>query len=122
MPVNRQYSVSEVIAAGDRYSKTTGRRVTYEYTLIAGINDGPVHAKQLADLLRGHLCNVNLIPVNNVPERGLHRPPLSTVAQFEQTLLHNKINVTVRKEMGSDIQAACGQLRNESLKKPYINR
>ena len=116
MPINHHYSILDVVAAGDRYSKSTGRRVTYEYILIAGLNDQPEHAKQLAELLKGQLCNVNLIPVNNVAERGLHRPTAAKVAEFEQILLACRMNVTVRREMGSDIQAACGQLRNEALK------
>ncbi|QJW46963.1 23S rRNA (adenine(2503)-C(2))-methyltransferase RlmN [bacterium BFN5] len=116
MPINQHYSILDVVAAGSRYSKNTGRRVTYEYILIAGINDQPEHAKQLAELLQGQLCNVNLIPVNNVLERGLHRPAMLKVNEFERILLTHKTNVTVRREMGADIQAACGQLRNKALK------
>jgi len=118
MPINDRYPLDTVIAAGDRYAAQTGRRVTYEYTVIAGLNDKPEHAKQLAGLLKGRLANINLIPVNSVPERGLLRPDSRQITQFEQILRSYKINVTVRKEMGADIQAACGQLRNKSL----INR
>lgn len=113
MPVNRRYNITSLLAAGDRYAARTGRRVTYEYTLIAGYNDSSEDAKELARLLQHRLAGVNLIPVNPVPERGLLRPVMTKVKQFEKVLLDNKINVTVRKEMGADIQAACGQLRQK---------
>ncbi|CUH94216.1 putative dual-specificity RNA methyltransferase RlmN [Propionispora sp. 2/2-37] len=115
MPVNRRYNIASLLAAGDRYAACTGRRVTYEYTLIAGYNDHIEDAKELAGLLRHRLASVNLIPVNSVPERGLLRPVVAKVKQFERVLLDNKINVTVRKEMGTDIQAACGQLRQKNI-------
>lgn len=116
MPVNRRYPIKEVVAAGDRYAKNTGRRITYEYALIADINDHPAHARKLAELLRGQLCNVNLIPVNAVPERGLRRPAQARVEAFARLLEAAHMNVTIRREMGADIQAACGQLRNNALK------
>jgi 23S rRNA (adenine2503-C2)-methyltransferase len=115
MPVNQLYSIAEVLAAGDRYGEKTGRRVTYEYTLIAGKNDKPEHACEVAALLKGRLANVNLIPVNPVPERGVLRPGADSIRQFESMLLAKHINVTVRKEMGTDIRAACGQLRHQVL-------
>lgn len=115
MPINKRYPLADVIAAGDRYAQQTGRRVTYEYVLIADVNDKIEHAKQLAMLMRGRLANVNLIPVNPVIERGLLRPDNKTVQQFEQILLEKRINVTVRREMGVDIRAACGQLRHKVL-------
>lgn len=115
MPVNDKYPIETVIAAGDRYAAATGRRVTYEYILIAGINDQPDHARQLASLLKGRLANVNLIPVNPVPERGLMRPRAGEINAFEAALSAKNINVTVRREMGTDIQAACGQLRHKVL-------
>ncbi|MDF2635670.1 MAG: Ribosomal large subunit methyltransferase [Pelosinus sp.] len=117
MPINSRYSLPEVMAAGDNYAKQTGRRVTYEYILIADFNDKVEHAQQLAILMRGRLANVNLIPVNPVIERGLLRPDSKRVQQFEQTLLKKGINVTVRREMGTDIRAACGQLRQKVLNK-----
>nr|WP_092068033.1 23S rRNA (adenine(2503)-C(2))-methyltransferase RlmN [Dendrosporobacter quercicolus]NSL46904.1 23S rRNA (adenine(2503)-C(2))-methyltransferase RlmN [Dendrosporobacter quercicolus DSM 1736]SDL68853.1 23S rRNA (adenine2503-C2)-methyltransferase [Dendrosporobacter quercicolus] len=116
MPVNQRYSVREVVAAGDRYAQNTGRRVTYEYALIDGWNDQPVQARQLASLLSGRLCNVNLIPVNAVPERGLARPAPARIESFARILTDRHIAVTVRREMGADIQAACGQLRNKAGK------
>lgn len=117
MPINKKYPIEQVLAAGNRYSATTGRRVTYEYTLIAGINDQPAQATELVALLKGRLANVNLIPINPVPERGLLRPPASNIARFEQILKAQHINVTVRREMGTDIDAACGQLRHKILSK-----
>lgn len=115
MPVNATYPLSEVLAAGDRYAAKTGRRLTYEYTLIDGINDQPEHAAELAGLMKGRLANVNLIPVNAVPERGLHRPSPQAVQAFAAALEKRRVNVTVRREMGSDIKAACGQLRQKVL-------
>ncbi len=115
MPINNRYSLSEVMAAGDFYAEQTGRRVTYEYILIADLNDKIEHAKELAILLRGRLANVNLIPVNPVVERGLLRPDSKIIQRFEKILLERRINVTVRREMGTDIRAACGQLRNKVL-------
>lgn len=115
MPINKRYPLEQVLAAGDRYSAATGRRVTYEYTLIAGINDQPAQAAELAARLKGRLANVNLIPINPVPERGLLRPPSGDVIRFEQLLKAQHINVTVRREMGTDIDAACGQLRHKII-------
>jgi 23S rRNA (adenine2503-C2)-methyltransferase len=117
MPVNKRYPLESVIAAADHYAAKTGRRVTYEYTLIANVNDTPEDAIQLSGLMKGHLASVNLIPVNPVPERGLLRPSNQRIVQFEQILQSRHINVTVRREMGVDIQAACGQLRHEVLGK-----
>jgi 23S rRNA (adenine2503-C2)-methyltransferase len=115
MPINKRYPLADVMTAGDYYAQQTGRRVTYEYVLIADVNDTIEHARQLATLMRGRLANVNLIPVNPVLERGLLRPSSKIVQQFEQILLERKINVTVRREMGADIRAACGQLRHKVL-------
>ncbi|MDD4601420.1 putative dual-specificity RNA methyltransferase RlmN [bioreactor metagenome] len=115
MPINNQYDMLSVINAADHYAEKTGRRVTYEYTLIENINDNDEHASALAKLLKGRLASVNLIPVNPVPERGLLRPKKHRVVQFLQSLQAHHINATVRKEMGADIQAACGQLRKKVL-------
>lgn len=115
MPVNQKYPLEEVLAAGDRYAAKTGRRVTYEYTLIAGVNDQPAQARELAALLRGRLANVNLIPVNPVPERGLNRPDPARIDAFLRGLQDGGINATVRREMGTQIRAACGQLRHAVL-------
>lgn len=115
MPINKKYPMSAVIAAGRRYAKKTGRRVTYEYILIRDVNDGEREAKELAALLIGQIANVNLIPINAVPERGFQRPEKERVEAFAQALLRRHVQATVRREMGSDIQAACGQLRNRHL-------
>lgn len=117
MPVNKHYPLEQVLAAGSRYADITGRRVTYEYSLIAGINDQPGHARELAALLKGRQANINLIPVNPVPERGLYRPSPAAVGRFEQLLKNYQLNVTLRREMGTDIDAACGQLRHKILQK-----
>lgn len=112
MPINKKYGIEAVVAAGAAYADQTGRRITYEYIMIAGCNDSPACARALGDLLQGQLANVNLIPANPVPERGLDRPALDKVGTFFAILQKKWINVTLRKEMGADIQAACGQLRN----------
>lgn len=121
MPINERYPMVEVMAAANRYAQQTGRQVTYEYILIADVNDQAHHAKQLAGLMRGRLASVNLIPVNSVPERGLLRPDNKQVGLFEQILLERKINVTVRREMGADILAACGQLRHKTLTEAKVD-
>ncbi|VBB07942.1 radical sam [Lucifera butyrica] len=121
MPVNRSYSIADVMAAADYYTEVTGRRVTYEYILIAGLNDRPEHARQLASLIKGRIANVNLIPVNPVPERGLLRPDDETIERFFAVMKKQKVNTTIRREMGVDIQAACGQLRHELLAKQLDN-
>ena len=115
MPINKQYPMADVIAAGKAYGDLTKRRVTYEYILIDGVNDSDRHADELAKLLRGQLASVNLIPINPVVERHLLRPSLERIAAFEQRLASHHIAVTVRREMGTDINAACGQLRNRHL-------
>ena len=115
MPINRKYPLADVVAAGRRYAEKTGRRVTYEYILIRDLNDGEREARELAKLLKGQTASVNLIPVNPVPERGFERPTDESVASFCSILAHHRITATVRREMGSDIQAACGQLRSRHM-------
>ncbi len=117
MPVNQRFPLADLLAAGDDYADRTGRRVTYEYILIAGVNDGQEQARTLAKLLKGRLAGVNLIPVNPVAERGLQRPSDRQIEQFAKILAERHITVTIRREMGSDIQAACGQLRHQLLQK-----
>lgn len=116
MPISRKYSVPELMATANEYALTTKRRVTYEYAMIAGVNDSPEHAKELAGLLRGKLAAVNLIPLNPVPESGLQRSTPERVARFAEMLKVRRITVTVRREMGTDIDAACGQLRQRNEK------
>ena len=113
MPINKKYPIHDVIAAGKAYSETTRRRVTYEYILIHDVNDTDKDAYDLANLLRGQMANVNLIPINPVRERNWKRPPKERVGEFLNILEKMHIPTTVRREMGTDIQAACGQLRNQ---------
>lgn len=114
MPVNRRYPLAKLIPACDDYAAQTSRRVTFEYALIAGENDGPGAAGQLAGLLKGRLCHVNLIPLNEVPESGFERSSPGRVEQFRSTLAEAGIPVTVRREIGRGIEAACGQLRRRT--------
>ena len=113
MPVNRSYKIAELLEACRSYIKTTGRRVTFEYAVIEGINSAVQDAKALAALLRGMQCHVNLIPVNPIAERSF-RGRRKTAELFQKTLEELGINATVRRTLGSDIQAACGQLRRNA--------
>ena len=114
MPVNRKYPIEVLLRTCREYTARTKRRISFEYTLIRGVNDDKPHARELAGLLRGMLCHVNLIPVNAVKETGLKRPTREAVEMFQQELLKNGINATVRRELGTDIDAACGQLRKNN--------
>ena len=116
MPINRKYPLADVMAAAKNYADKTKRRITYEYILIDQLNDGEQQAAQLAALLRGQLASVNLIPINPIVERNLLRPSKARIDWFAKYLADHHVNVTVRREMGTDIQAACGQLRNKHLK------
>ncbi|MBR2257795.1 MAG: 23S rRNA (adenine(2503)-C(2))-methyltransferase RlmN [Blautia sp.] len=111
MPVAKRYPLDEVLSACAYYFSQTGRRVTFEYSLIAGVNDAPWMAKKLAGRLKPLQGHVNLIPVNPVAERGYHRTQKPNIELFKKELEKNGINVTIRREMGSDIDGACGQLR-----------
>ncbi len=113
MPINNKYSISELMDACDFYIQQTGRRISFEYTLISGVNDNLAEADKLADLVRGRLCHINLIPVNKVAETGFDKSSRQRVEQFRARLEKRGISATVRREMGSDINAACGQLRNQ---------
>ena len=113
MPVNNRYPVKEVIAAAGEYAQKTGRRVTFEYALVKGVNDSMEHADMLADRLKGILCHVNLIPLNEVKETGLTGADRKHAESFRTRLEQRGIPATVRRELGSDIDAACGQLRNK---------
>ncbi len=115
MPVNMKYPLAEVVKAGREYGELTHRRVTYEYILIDGVNDNLRQAKELTALLRGQLASVNLIPINPVAERNWQRPAPERISFFARYLTDHHITATVRREMGNDIQAACGQLRNKHL-------
>ncbi len=115
MPVNRRFPFEEVMEACRNYIAKTGRRITFEYALIGGVNDQSEHAQELADVLKGMLCHVNLIPVNHVPERDYVRTPREQIFEFHRILERNKINATIRREQGHDIAAACGQLRAKHM-------
>ena len=116
MPVANKYDIREVIDACRYYFAQTGRRVTYEYSLVAGVNDTEEDAAQLAALLSGQNCHVNLIPVNPIVERDFVQPDAGAVTKFKNKLEKNGLNVTVRREMGRDIDGACGQLRRKMQK------
>lgn len=114
MPVNRRYPIVPLLAACDDYAEATGRRVTYEYILIRGANDSPAQAAELANLLRGRLAHVNLIPANPVPEIKIAPSDPRALSEFQSVLERSGVKVTLRREMGRDIDAACGQLRRRA--------
>ena len=116
MPVNKGYPFVDVLTAAESYSKASGRQITYEYILLKGKNDSPQDAELLSNYLRYKQASVNLIPANPVPEQGFERPSKAAVERFLRILQKNRINATVRKEMGKDIDAACGQLRAKFAK------
>ncbi|MDF2606918.1 MAG: ribosomal large subunit methyltransferase [Bacillales bacterium] len=111
MPVNKAYPITELMKAVKYYIKKTGRRITFEYGLIGGKNDSEKDAEQLAALVKGIKCHINLIPVNYVQERDYKRTTKNQIFLFEKILKKHGINVTIRREQGHDIDAACGQLR-----------
>ncbi|KYH35914.1 putative dual-specificity RNA methyltransferase RlmN [Clostridium tepidiprofundi DSM 19306] len=116
MPIANKYSINQIIDACKYYINKTNRRITFEYALINGLNDKNEHAKELSNLLKGLLCHVNLIPVNEVTESGFVRSTSESINNFRKILEYNGIETTVRREMGSDINAACGQLRRSYMK------
>ncbi len=111
MPINNRYNIDELLKACIEYGKETGRRVSFEYTLIKDVNDSEEAALELADRLRGSLCHVNLIPVNDVRERDNKRGSKADIIKFQNILKRNGINATIRRTLGADINASCGQLR-----------
>lgn len=111
MPVNKSFPFPKVIAAAEAYARASGRQVTYEYILIEGVNDSLEDARLLAGLLRSKMASVNLIPANPVAERGFKRPRERETEMFARALRSGGVSATVRREMGKDIDAACGQLR-----------
>ncbi|MGQ9486137.1 MAG: 23S rRNA (adenine(2503)-C(2))-methyltransferase RlmN [Armatimonadota bacterium] len=117
MPVGRKWKVQELIQSAKHYTEVTGRKVTFEYLLLRRVNDEPHHARALARLVKGMVCNVNLIPFNQVetPD-GFIRPEPERVARFRQILEEEGIAVTQRVEKGHDISAACGQLKLETVR------
>lgn len=113
MPVNKRYPIEELLAACKRYTEKTGRRISYEYALIRGENDSTEDAAKLARLLSGQLCHVNLIPVNEVKETNFQKSSKEHIFHFQKELQKRGINATVRRTLGADISAACGQLRRD---------
>lgn len=111
MPVNKIWNVEQLIASCKQYIEKTGRRISFEYTLIKGVNDTMLHARQLSALLKGMLAHINLIPVNYVPERGMKPSSKSAVQTFYKKLGSYGLHVTVRRTLGKNINASCGQLR-----------
>ena len=116
MPVNKAYPIEELMAACRRYYEKTSRRIHFEYAMINGVNDGQEHAKQLLSLLKGLPAHVNLIPLNHVEESPLKPSTKAAVAAFQKTLEDGGVTATVRRTLGSDIDASCGQLRRKYTK------
>jgi len=115
MPIAKRFTIRETLAACDEYFAATGRRMSYEYSLVRGVNDSEAQALELAGLLKGRNCHVNLIPVNPVEERSYQASGEASVRLFQKTLEKNGINATIRKKMGADIDGACGQLRRRLM-------
>jgi 23S rRNA (adenine2503-C2)-methyltransferase len=111
MPIANKYSIKEIMDACRYYIEKTGRRVTFEYSLVKGENDSIECAEQLISLVKDLNCHINLIPVNPIKERDYRQTELADINKFKNRLEKNKINVTIRREMGRDIDGACGQLR-----------
>lgn len=117
MPIANQYTIKQIIEVCKEYYEQTKRRITFEYSLIQGVNDSTEQAQELSRLLKGFSCHVNLIPVNPIKERNFQHSSKKFIQNFKFILEKNRINVTIRREMGSDVNAACGQLRRS-----YINK
>lgn len=115
MPINRSFNLASLMKACRYYTEQTKRRITFEYGLIAGVNDTPERARELGKMIQGMLCHVNLIPINQVVERDYQPSKESSIATFKKILEGYGVATTIRRELGSDINAACGQLRNDHL-------
>ena len=115
MPIANKYELADVMAACDYYFSQTGRRVTFEYSLVGGVNDTDADVEGLCRMLKGKNCHINLIPVNPIKERDYVQSERAVVEAFRQKLEKNGINATVRREMGRDIDGACGQLRKRHM-------
>ena len=121
MPVAAKYELKEVLDAFKYYYDKTGRRLTFEYSLVDGVNDEEEHAKELSKLVKGLNCHINLIPVNPIKERDYRKSENKKIQIFKNILEKNRINVTIRREMGADIDAACGQLRKSYIDKNSLS-
>ncbi len=111
MPINKKYNVDELLGACRKYASETSRRISFEYAMLSGVNDSDECARLLASKLKGMLCHVNLIPVNEVAESPFKPSTTERIEKFISILNKNGINATVRRKLGSDIDASCGQLR-----------
>jgi 23S rRNA (adenine2503-C2)-methyltransferase len=115
MPIAGKYDIGEVIEACRYYFEKTGRRITFEYSLVGGVNDTDTDADNLAKLVSGLNCHINLIPVNPIKEREYVESEKKDIMKFKNKLEKKHVNVTIRREMGRDIDGACGQLRRHKL-------
>ena len=120
MPVNDAYPVEQLIAACREYQAITGRRISFEYSMVRGVNDSPATAKKLADLIRGMGAHVNLVPINPVDGSPFTATDAAAVKRFQETLTKLGVNATVRRRLGTDISAACGQLRRNAKKEVTV--
>ena len=116
MPVNKSWGVDELLKACRVYADETSRRISFEYAMMKGVNDTPECAKELCQRLKGILCHVNLIPANEAPEKGHSRSDDNSINEFKNILEKSGLAVTIRRTLGSDINASCGQLRREYIK------
>ena len=121
MPVNDKWGVKKTVDACREYAEKTSRRVSFEYTLVSGVNDTKECAEQLSILLKGFISHINLIPVNDVKERENKKPSNNAVRNFQFVLKSHGINATIRRTLGSDINASCGQLRRKKQALPDMN-
>lgn len=115
MPVANKYELSEVLEACDYYFEKTGRRISFEYSLVQGVNDRDEDARELIAILKPRNCHLNLIPVNPIKERDFQRPSRKSAEEFKNKIEKSGVNVTIRRELGSDIDGACGQLRRRHV-------
>lgn len=115
MPIANKYSIAELMEACKYYFDKTGRRITFEYSMVKGVNDTSEDAKLLAKLATNVNCHINLIPVNPIKERDYKQPDIKYVESFQHLLEKNHVNATIRREMGRDIDGACGQLRKRHM-------
>jgi 23S rRNA (adenine2503-C2)-methyltransferase len=118
MPINKRWPIGELLSACREYPLPPGRRITFEYVLLAGVNDQPAHAEQVARLLAGLRCKINLIPFNEFPGAAFQRPTPVTVKRFQAILLERYFTATIRESRGQEIGAACGQLAASSALQP----
>jgi 23S rRNA (adenine2503-C2)-methyltransferase len=121
VPINRKHPIAELLAACWHYlERQNGRSITFEYTMLDGVNDRPEHARELARLLRGREAKVNLIPFNTFPGTEFRRSPPEAIRRFRDLLVQGGVMATVRKTRGDDIDAACGQLRGSVLDRTQV--